>query len=79
MKRKKSILALKKFTVASLHAYRFIGAGQTNGGECTTNEPTINEDTCKCHTADPTTCTSSTRVPVSDAKAGCASNIGGGD
>ncbi len=79
MKKKKSILKLKKFTIASVGMYHFIGGGQTNNDSCTANEPTINEDTCECRTADPNSCTSSTIIPISDARGGCASNIGGGD
>ncbi|MGH1385778.1 hypothetical protein [Kordia sp.] len=79
MKRKKSILALKKFTIASVGKYHFIGGGQTNDGPCTTNEPTINQDSCQCYTADPKSCTSSTDDPLSNARRGCASGIGGGD
>ncbi|WP_430412371.1 hypothetical protein [Kordia sp.] len=90
MKKKSLFLSLKKYTIASVRGhYKIIGAGLTTGVECGTSvDPAI------CRSADPATCVSnneatcttkdpscgsSTDDPLSNARKGCASHIGGGD
>ena len=90
MKRKSLFLSLKKYTIASVRGnYHIVGAGLTNDAECGTSvDPAI------CRSADPVTCrsndggtcttkepscTSSNTDPLSNARIGCASQIGGGD
>jgi hypothetical protein len=90
MKRKSLFLSLKKYTIASVRGnYNIIGAGLTTGPECGTSvDPTIcrSADPVTCQSQDPGTCTtkdpscgSSTDDPLSNARKGCASHIGGGD
>jgi hypothetical protein len=75
MKKKRSILRLQKFTIASLHQRNYIkGAGQSND-TC----DSVAADSCVCQTTVPDTCASSTDDPLSNQRVGCASNISGGD
>ena len=90
MKKKRKILALKKFTIASLRAqYGIVGAGNTNdptgcidttdSNECeTVNRAVCASDPAVCKTDEPS-CLSSDTQTISNARGVCASHIGGGD
>lgn len=75
MKRKSLFLSLKKYTVASFDKKNnVIGAGQTGNGVCPTVDPLM------CKTDEPhTSCLTSNTDPLSNARQGCASHVGGGD
>ncbi|MEM6686619.1 MAG: hypothetical protein AAF617_12630 [Bacteroidota bacterium] len=76
MKRKKSMLRLQKFTIASLHYMVYLkGAGQSND----TCHTIAGAESCQCYSTDPDSCSTSTDDPLSNQRKGCASHIGGGD
>lgn len=75
MKRKLKNLSLKKITIATISSqYHIIGGAQSTDAQCA---ETLNPDLCKSEPD--TSCTSSTRVPISDIRASCASQVGGSD